>query len=77
MADPTETPNVVVSNPTTRKTLQIVLAVAGALVGTAIVVDGSSNAFDITELTGPISAGLLYLGSVLGVAVTIPNIPSK
>jgi hypothetical protein len=73
---PSPTPNVVISNPKIRKGLQIGLGVAGVVVGTAIVVDGSTPAFDITSITGPVSAGLLYLGSALGFAVTIPNTPS-
>ena len=72
---PTETPNVVISNPKVRKGINIALWSAGVILGTVIVVDGSTPAFELSQVTGPISAGLLYLGSAFGFAVTLPNIP--
>jgi 6,7-dimethyl-8-ribityllumazine synthase len=77
MSDASETPNVIIPDPKVRKGIQIALAVAGVIVGTAVVVDGSTPAFDITAITTPVTAGLLYLGSALGFAVTIPNIPKS
>jgi hypothetical protein len=75
--EPTETPNVVVSNPKVRKVANIVLGTAGLVLGTAIVVDGASPAFDITAYTGPILAGYVYLASLFQFAVTVPNIPTR
>ena len=72
---PSNTPNTVVENPNVRRTANIVLGVVGLLVGTAIVVDGSSPAFDISAYTNPISAGYVYLASAFGLVVTVPNIP--
>lgn len=77
MSTPTETPNVVVQNPTVRRVASIVLGVVGIVLGTAIVVDGATPAFDITALTGPVSAAYLYLGSLFGLAVTVPNTPKR
>jgi hypothetical protein len=75
--DPTQTPNVVVSNPNVRRAANIVLGVIGLLIGTAVVVDASTPAFDISAITTPIFTGYAYLASLFGLAVTLPNIPSK
>lgn len=72
---PTDTPNVVVANPNVRKVANIALGVVGLVVGTAVVVDASSPAFDITAWTTPITAGYAYLASAFGLIVTVPNIP--
>jgi len=77
MSMPTETPNVVVADPRVRKGAGIVLGVLGVLLGTAVVVDGATPAFDLTSLTTPVTAGYLYLSSLFGLAVTVPNIPSR
>ena len=37
----------------------------------------STPAFDLTEYTGPITAGYLYLSSLFGLAVTVPNVPTR
>lgn len=74
---PTETPNVVVENPNIRRGANIVLGVVGILVGTAVVVDGSTDAFDISAITTPIFTGYAYLASIFGLAVTLPNIPRQ
>ncbi|MDR7113875.1 hypothetical protein J2X03_003777 [Microbacterium trichothecenolyticum] len=72
---PVETPNLVVSSPKVRKIANIALGVVGLAVGTAVVVDASSPAFDITAWTTPITAGYAYLASAFGLVVTVPNIP--
>lgn len=77
MSIPNETPNVVVQNPNVRKVAGIILGVTGLILGTAVVVDGATPAFDLTAWTGPIAAGYLYLSSVFGLVVTVPNIPTK
>lgn len=76
MSTPTETPNVVVQNPNVRKVAGIVLGAIGIALGTVVVVDGAAPAFDLTEYTGPITAGYLYLSSLFGLAVTVPNVPT-
>jgi len=73
--NPTETPNVVVANPNVRRAANIVLGVIGLVVGTAVVVDASTPAFDISEITTPVFTGYAYLASLFGLAVTLPNIP--
>lgn len=70
-----ETPNVVVQNPKVRKVAGIVLGTVGIVLGTVVVVDGATPAFDLTEITGPVTAGYLYLSSLFGLAVTVPNVP--
>lgn len=77
MSTPTETPNVVVQNPTVRKTAGIVLGAVGIALGTVVVVDGAAPAFDLTDYTGPVTAGYLYLSSLFGLAVTVPNVPTS
>lgn len=71
------TPNVVVQNPTVRKVAGVALGAAGLILGTVLVVDGASDAFDVTAFTGPATAGYLYLSSAFGLAVTVPNVPSR
>jgi len=71
----TETPNVVVENPTVRRVAGIVLGTVGLVLGTVGVVDGAAPAFDLTAITGPVTAGYLYLASAFGLVVTVPNVP--
>lgn len=75
--NPTETPNVVVQNPDIRRAANIALGVIGIVVGTAVVVDGSTPAFDISAITTPVFTGYAYLASLFGLAVTLPNIPRR
>lgn len=75
--NPSETPNVVIENPALRKGINIAISAAGLVLGTAIVVDLATPAFDISAWTDPITAGLLYVGAFFGVAVTVPNIPKR
>lgn len=74
---PTETPNVVIENPKTRKKLNTALSAAAIVLGTAIAVDGASPAFDISAFTIPASVGLLYLSGAFGFTVTLPNYPKR
>ena len=73
---PTQTPNVRIENPQVRKIARTVLDVIGALVGTVIVVDLASDAFDATAITAPVVAGWSYLRLVFGVAIDNPNTPT-
>ena len=72
---PTETPNIVVESPATRKIINIVVSSMAVILGTTIVVDAASPAFDLSQFTNPISAAVLYLASVFNLAVTLPNVP--
>lgn len=74
---PTETPNVVVQNPAVRKAAGIILGALGLALGTVVVVDGATPAFDLTAVTTPVTAGYLYLSSVFGLVVTVPNVPGS
>ncbi|HWU29819.1 MAG TPA: hypothetical protein VN041_12130 [Microbacterium sp.] len=69
------TPNVVVQNPTVRRIAGIVLGVASLLTSAAIVIDGSSPAFDISAITTPAGALVLFLAGAFQVGVTTPNVP--
>lgn len=73
---PTQTPNVRIESPKARKIARTALDVVGALVGTVIVVDLASDAFDATAITAPVVAAWSYLRLVFGVAVDNPNTPS-
>ena len=73
---PSSTPNVVIENPKVRKIARTALDAVGALVGTVIVVDLASDAFDATAITAPVVAAWSYLRLVFGVAVDNPNTPS-
>lgn len=72
---PSVTPNVVLANPVIRKGLNWVVGAAAILVPLAIVVDGASDGFDWSSWTTPAAAGTSFLAGLLGVIVTIPNIP--
>lgn len=74
---PTQTPNVVVESPSVRKGINIAVSAVAVILGTTIVVDAASPAFDLAEFTNPISAAVLYLASVFNLAVTLPNVPRR
>jgi len=71
------TPNVIVENPKVRKVINYVLHVGGALTAAVAAADTSSDAFDATAWTIPVGAVILTLSSLLGLGVTIPNIPKR
>lgn len=71
------TPNVKVENPDTRRTLTTVAGIVGAVLGTVLVVDLATPAFDLATWTDPITAGFLYLSSYYGIAVVLPNTPTR
>lgn len=70
------TPNVVITNPKARKIARTALDAVGVVLGTILVVDSASNAFDATEVMLPLMAGWTYLRLVFGLAVDNPNTPS-
>lgn len=72
---PTQVPNKGISNPKVREGLNAALGVASGLLAVVVAVDLSSNAFDLSEWTNPIGAGLLAAGAAFGLAVTGRNYP--
>jgi hypothetical protein len=74
---PDETPNVVVQNPAVRRVANAVIGVTGLVLGSVIVADLASPAFDLSVYTDPISAVYLYLASGFGLGVTLPNVPRR
>lgn len=73
----TQTPNVVIENPQARKVARTVLDVAGVIVGTVVVVDLASEAFDVTAFTTPALAVWSYLRLAFGLGVDNPNTPKS
>lgn len=69
------TPNVNIENPALRKGIRTVLDSIGGLVVIAAAVDVASNAFDISEITGPALAGYAIARVVFGFGVDNPNTP--
>jgi hypothetical protein len=76
-ATPSETPNVVIESPGIRKGINIAVSTVAIVLGTTIVVDAASPAFDLSAITNPVSAAVLYLASVFNLAVTLPNVPRR
>lgn len=69
------TPNVVIENPKARRVARTVLDVAGVILGTVVVVDAATPAFDALAITAPALAGYAYLRSAFGLGVDNPNTP--
>lgn len=75
--NPSETPNVVITNPKARKVARTVLDCIGAALVITMAVDASSGAFDLLEVTVPVMAGWMAARSVFGLAVDNPNTPRE
>ena len=73
---PTQTPNVVIESPKARKIARTALDIAGAFLGTVMVIDLASDAFDAVAFTAPALAAWSYLRLVFGQAVDNPNTPA-
>lgn len=71
------TPNVVIENPKARKIARTALDIAGVALGTVMVVDLASDAFDAAALTAPALAAWTYLRLAFGLAVDNPNTPTR
>ena len=71
------TPNVVIESPNARRIARTILDTVGVILGTAIVVDAASGAFDATAITVPALAGWTYLRAAFGFAVDNPNTPKS
>lgn len=76
MTNPTQPPGVVIESPKARKIARTALDVIGALVGTVIVVDLASDAFDAAAITAPVVAAWSYLRLVFGQVIDNPNTPT-
>jgi hypothetical protein len=72
---PTQTPNVVIENPKARRIARTVLDIVGLGIGTAIVADATSGAFDIAAITVPALAVWTYLRAGFGLGIDNPNTP--
>lgn len=76
-AGPSETPNVVIADPTVRKYATAAITISSVIVGAASVLDLASPELDWATVTTPASAVILFLAGVFGVAVTLPNVPKR
>lgn len=72
---PSQTPNVVIENPTARRIARTVLDVAGVILGTVIAVDGATEAFNVLAFTVPALVGWSYLRAAFGLGVDNTNTP--
>lgn len=72
---PSVTPNVVLANPVVRKAFNWVVGLAAIIVPVAVVIDASAPELDWSSWTNPAAAATSLLAGMLGVIVTIPNIP--
>ena len=72
---PTDTPNVVITNPAIRKGINTALGVAGVVVTVATIVDVAIPAIDYAFITMPATQIILGVAALFGLAVTSPNYP--
>lgn len=71
----TQTPNVVITNPTARRIARTVLDSVGATLVIVMAVDASTPAFDLLAVTVPVLAGWTAARTVFGFAVDNTNTP--
>lgn len=76
MSNPTETPNVIVQNPTVRKVVGNALGVATLALSIATLVDGAIEAINYSEITGPAAIIVAGLFGIFQLTVTSPNVPT-
>jgi hypothetical protein len=74
---PSETPNVVLANPTVRRVLNWIVGLAAVIVPTALVIDSASPELDWSSFLAPATAATSFLAGLLGLVVTTPNIPKS
>lgn len=72
---PTETPNVTIENPKTRKVVRTILDSIGGAAFIATAVDVSSEAINLAFITVPVLAGYAAARVVFGFAVDNRNTP--
>lgn len=73
---PSETPNVVVSNPHVRKIVGIALGVTSLVLPIAQIIDSSAENLDWSQFLNPATAIALFLAGAFQLGVTTPNVPS-
>lgn len=74
---PSQTPNVVISNPKVRTAIRTVLDVIGGLTFIGGAVDLASADLDFSSWTVPVLAGYTAARVVFGFAVDNPNTPKS
>lgn len=74
---PTQTPNVVIKNPTARKVVGTILDVTGLIIGSLVAIDIASDSIDWEMATAPALAVWTYLRASFGLIVTNPNTPTE
>lgn len=77
-----ETPNVVIENPSVRKVMTVVLSTLAVLTACAAIILGfwpelSGLEPDPTRVIATVNALISFLSGVFGLAVVTPNIPKK
>jgi hypothetical protein len=72
---PTETPNVVVTNPLIRKVAGNTLAVGSLVLAVAVLVDGAIAEIDYANITEPAAVIITGLFGIFQLSVTSPNVP--
>ena len=74
---PTETPNVVISNPSVRRVIGWIVGLGAVALPVVMVVDAEVDVFDLRTWTRPLVAAVSTLAGIFGLTVTLPNIPKK
>lgn len=74
--NPDVTPNVVLGNPTVRLALNWIVGAAAIIVPALAIVD-SNSALDFGEWLPAATGVTSFLAGLLGVVVTVPNIPKR
>lgn len=77
MSIPSETPNVIVSNPVVRKIAGNTLGVASLILAIATLVDGAIPELEYAFVTGPAAVIIAGLFGIFQLGVTSPNVPTK
>ena len=77
MSIPTETPNVVVTNPLVRKVVGNTLAIASVALAVATLVDSAIAEIAYSNVTGPAAVIIAGLFGIFQLGVTSPNVPTK
>jgi hypothetical protein len=74
---PSETPNVIISNPTVRKWVGNILGAATTILAIATVVDGAVAELDYANVTGPAAVIIAGILGIFQLTVTSPNVPTS
>lgn len=77
MSIPSETPNVIVSDPHVRKTVGNILGGASLILAIATLVDGAIAELDYGFVTGPAAVIIAGLFGIFQLGVTSPNVPTS